>query len=660
MTRRKKTSGGQAIVMVTVALIAMCGMMGLAVDMGWSFFVQKEAQAVADGAALAAVHEVFERKNGIVSSVGCGNSTNTDAWCKPSITNCSTISSSPASNLYNGCLYAKQNGFIWDNANSRQNVTMQANTTGAGGAPPTTPTGAPLNINGIAYWVTARAIQTVPQLFSSLLGNTTGTVAAVATSAIVAISYPGSFIGLDQEGDCLANGSAGPLTSASLFDCGTDVDLQGSNGQTTCGGSAQVAKLCAPDGVVLASQCNGTDLPTGAPAGSCGASNKNWAGTTANGPIVWAATTIQIKGNGAVQDPANFIPTPTNNGSLPANVDPFAGKRQPPIVSQGQTCELTEPANGSAVLQGNVTLGPFTYYVKLTKNGVTTYGDPITVDNGATVSFTHALTDAQGNSTCPSGVVSGTPGATPNFPNYTFFGGFYLNGNGNSSADFVPGQYVMTGPSQANVNTNSMIYSFMSSAGTITCNACTTGGPGTMFITTDDTYTGSLVKPPALIAAGTTFYQGAVSLKNTSVTLTGIEKNSGGVPSSLDDYDHILVWQDRRNSTDTYYTDSGNTQTDGYVQTPSITALPPAANHVTNSSPAFIMNDGNGVSKYTGVIHQPRGAWLQLDGGNSAINNSPLQVFTGAIYSNGGSGSTQVTLLPVAQPIITYKTALIQ
>ena len=33
MSRHKKTSGGQAIVMVTLALFAMCGMMGLAVDL---------------------------------------------------------------------------------------------------------------------------------------------------------------------------------------------------------------------------------------------------------------------------------------------------------------------------------------------------------------------------------------------------------------------------------------------------------------------------------------------------------------------------------------------------------------------------------------------------------------------------------------------------
>ena len=77
MNRRKRTSGGQAIVMVSLALFSMAGMMGLAVDLGWSYFTQKEAQASADGAAMAAVHEAWARLNGSVASgVSCANTAN--------------------------------------------------------------------------------------------------------------------------------------------------------------------------------------------------------------------------------------------------------------------------------------------------------------------------------------------------------------------------------------------------------------------------------------------------------------------------------------------------------------------------------------------------------------------------------------------------------
>ena len=49
-----KKRKGQALVMITMSLIAMCGVMGLAVDMGWSYFVKKSAQRAADSAAMAA------------------------------------------------------------------------------------------------------------------------------------------------------------------------------------------------------------------------------------------------------------------------------------------------------------------------------------------------------------------------------------------------------------------------------------------------------------------------------------------------------------------------------------------------------------------------------------------------------------------------------
>src|SRR5579863_384155 len=95
MNIRTQKSGGQAIVMITLALVAMCGMMGLAVDLGWSFFVQKEAQAAADGAALAAVHEAWQRLNGSISSVSCPNAPG-GLYCDTSSPpkNCNSIKSS--------------------------------------------------------------------------------------------------------------------------------------------------------------------------------------------------------------------------------------------------------------------------------------------------------------------------------------------------------------------------------------------------------------------------------------------------------------------------------------------------------------------------------------------------------------------------------------
>ena len=55
----------------------MCGMMGLVVDLGWSFFVEKQSQAAADGAALAAVQEAvahIRSGGGSVTGTPCGGS----------------------------------------------------------------------------------------------------------------------------------------------------------------------------------------------------------------------------------------------------------------------------------------------------------------------------------------------------------------------------------------------------------------------------------------------------------------------------------------------------------------------------------------------------------------------------------------------------------
>jgi len=254
MTRRKATSGGQAIVMVTLSLLTMCGMMGLAVDLGWSYFVQKQAQAAADAGALGAVHEMYVRANGATSSVTCG----TNAECKTTLNPpalCSTITNT--SNLYNGCSYALLNGF----PNTKVNIV--SNVGGAAAVPPPPVTGIPAT--NIAYWATYRTYTTIPQLFSAVLGNASGTVAAKATAAVVAVTVPGSFLGMNHEGDCLTD------SGGSAFNCGVDLDVAGSgNGQCydSLGNPTVSASVCGPAGIYLASQCHGTASVGGATCGS--------------------------------------------------------------------------------------------------------------------------------------------------------------------------------------------------------------------------------------------------------------------------------------------------------------------------------------------------------------------------------------------------------
>src|SRR5215813_8046066 len=54
-SRRKSSNKGQAILLITVALIPLMGLAGLAMDVGYMQYTQRSAQAAADAAVLSAV-----------------------------------------------------------------------------------------------------------------------------------------------------------------------------------------------------------------------------------------------------------------------------------------------------------------------------------------------------------------------------------------------------------------------------------------------------------------------------------------------------------------------------------------------------------------------------------------------------------------------------
>jgi len=153
MRTRRARSGGQAIVMVTLSLISMSGMMGLAVDLGWSYFTQKAAQAAADNAALSAVQKAYK------SIVLSGGSSTAFTACGTLGVTCAATpvacdpNSSALGNLQNGCLYARNAGFTPGGHAGRQNVLIQAN------VPPTYPDSIPVNPGSprdMVYWATVR------------------------------------------------------------------------------------------------------------------------------------------------------------------------------------------------------------------------------------------------------------------------------------------------------------------------------------------------------------------------------------------------------------------------------------------------------------------------------------------------------------------------
>ncbi len=158
-----KRPRGQALIMTTMALVPMFGLMGLAVDLGWMEFTKKSAQSAADAAAMAAM---LQFQSTIFSTdFTCGVN---GVICQ-SPTSCATLTTGY---LHSGCAYAQLNGFA---SSGNQYVSLESGV----GVPPTA-----TGVQSSAYWVTARVNQSVPQLFSAVLGNSTGNVAARATAAL--------------------------------------------------------------------------------------------------------------------------------------------------------------------------------------------------------------------------------------------------------------------------------------------------------------------------------------------------------------------------------------------------------------------------------------------------------------------------------------------
>ena len=166
----RKSERGQALLMITVSSFAMFGVLGLAVDLGWAYYVRTSASAAADAAAMGAIQAANQAvAAGVAYSCGANG-----IVCNSDPVDC-PVSPTTTTNIGNGCLYAKANGF---QSSGNQNVTMQSD---VGSTPPTA-----AGITNVQYWVTARVSQRIPQLFSAVSGHTWGTVTARATAAVVA------------------------------------------------------------------------------------------------------------------------------------------------------------------------------------------------------------------------------------------------------------------------------------------------------------------------------------------------------------------------------------------------------------------------------------------------------------------------------------------
>jgi hypothetical protein len=157
--------------MVTLALLPMFGILGLVTDVGYMHFIKMSAQTAAEAAAQAAIIDYRATVGGGSPTCGLNN-----VVCSATPSNCPSNITTPANSIEHGCMYAQLHGF-----NSTNHwVTYEA---GAASTPPTAP-----GMGTASYWVTFRAVQKVPMMFSAVLGNTSGMVAARSTTALIGAS----------------------------------------------------------------------------------------------------------------------------------------------------------------------------------------------------------------------------------------------------------------------------------------------------------------------------------------------------------------------------------------------------------------------------------------------------------------------------------------
>ncbi|HVW06959.1 MAG TPA: pilus assembly protein TadG-related protein [Bryobacteraceae bacterium] len=158
----RDSRAGQILILSGLSIFLLFGVMGLAVDLGYAFYVKQDAQSAADAAAVGAVNYAYKS-----SHYTCGSN---GVVCGTALSCPSTISSVTTA-LLAGCAYANSNGFVNTGA---QTVSVIANNTAVSGA-------------STVYWVQATVTQSVNNFFGFPAGIPIQTVRASSTAALASV-----------------------------------------------------------------------------------------------------------------------------------------------------------------------------------------------------------------------------------------------------------------------------------------------------------------------------------------------------------------------------------------------------------------------------------------------------------------------------------------
>jgi putative Flp pilus-assembly TadE/G-like protein len=587
--------------MVTLSLIAMSGVLGLAVDLGWMYFVKKSAQAAVDASVLAAATKVLEGV-GEEGPWTCG----AGMTCQEATPCPASIPRPPSSDIEVACLYASENGFDSGGRGGRQQVVV---TSGVGPAAP--------DVSGVKvnYWIRATAAERIPQLFSAVLGNTVGTSSARATAGVVDSIVPGSLILLNRENDCL------PMGNENSSVCGVDVLIQANDNQG-------LHALQAEGGIMMASAKDGT----GADARFAGEN-------TGGGAVTAPFTYIRGSGNYTLSGGASWTAQP-ENGKPDTRyfTDPLRGKGQPPPprgladrpVLGGMLSGSDDPSNPLVVQPGN--------YYSMAMDG---QGQPY----------------ATGEPIRLQGSLEFSDGGT-GFGSYAFFGGV-TNQSAGTTIVFGPGSYFFVG-AKPQANKPSALFDISVN---MTLKDKTTGydtpvNAGEIFVFTDPNYhggpdgTATLEIPPLVQTIAPQLRQGMSGFQsgNSSsvfINLHGLNREHESLPREMKLYAPVVLWQDQANSI-IKYTGRGQIDTScGQPECPN-TAL------WSSASTELVFQASPNLHLW-GVSYQPRGSWTSMLGGGGY--DAPLQLITGALKVHANSN---VRLRPLNLPLVRTVIALIE
>jgi hypothetical protein len=603
----------------------MCGVVGLAVDLGWSYFARRNAQRAADAGALAAVQE-FARSAGLKSVY-----TSCPAGSCVSDYACTSGIASVTANVDSGCIYMRGAtispnnwyGFVdGSNGGRAQGARLDSGLGNVTVFNAANPAGVQIKAG---YWVTARVWEDIPQLFSAVLGHPTGRVAARATGAVVEVPYTAALWGNDRRFDKPSDPGAGPTAKIGQ---GQDLVLGGNGTVTVPGGST----------VNLASNAFQYD----------GATYSGQSGKT-----VTASTYYQT--GGATQNFSNAQARP--DGSM--FTDPMRGRPSPPAPPAGSLTPC--PIDVSQGIPKNANLGPGIYYP------VDSSGNLV----AATIPF-----NGNANFYAGGSCLNGTPTAgNAGFGDYVFMGGLNLAKN---TYQFEPGRYVLAGAPNTSTGDASAVLSFTQNPNVVDftpLNQTTNANAGELFILTDYKYVYSNNLPglPASVTSSPElqkFKQGYTDLQGGSgdISLHGLNPNNATVQAKgLDNYGQILLWQDRRNSTVEYSSEdpaNPNPTNDGHISCGDFNNDFACDNTdwqqdgVDKSSqpmsPVMRMQ-GSPKFKLYGVLYQPRGGLYFSNGGGSV--QGYFQVITGAALLWGNSsflslGSPQYPLTRLVPTLV--------